>query len=38
MYGVKTIAVSWFKIFGAVDCSISSLMPSAEQVRQFIKI
>ena len=38
MYGVKTLAVSsGLKYLGAVDCSISSLMPSAEQVRQFIK-
>ena len=34
MYGVKTLAVSsGLKYLGAVDCSIDSLMPSAEQVK-----
>ena len=37
MYGVKTLAISsGLKYLGAVDCSISSLMPSAKQVENFI--
>lgn len=37
MYGVKTLAVSsGLRYLGAVDCSISSLMPSADQVKHFI--
>ncbi len=37
MYGVKTLAISsGLKYLGAVDCSISSLMPSADQVKRFI--
>ena len=37
MYGVKTIAVtSGLKFIGSVDCSISHLMPTVEQVQTFI--
>lgn len=37
MYGVKTIAItSGLRYVGAVSCSIPSLMPSLEQVSQFI--
>ena len=37
MYGVKTLAISsGLKYLGAVDCSITSLMPSADQVKHFI--
>ena len=37
MYGVKTLAVSsGLRYVGAVDCNISSLMPSVDQVKQFI--
>jgi perosamine synthetase len=37
MYGVKTIAItSGMTYLGAVPCSIPSLMPSLEQVQEFI--
>lgn len=37
MYGVKTIAItSGMTYLGAVPCSIPSLMPTLEQVREFI--
>ncbi|MDA9985684.1 DegT/DnrJ/EryC1/StrS family aminotransferase [Alphaproteobacteria bacterium] len=38
MYGVKTIAItSGMHYLGAVPCSIPSLMPSLEQVKEFLK-
>lgn len=37
MYGVKTIAItSGLSYVGAVPCSLSTLMPTASQVREFI--
>lgn len=38
MYGVKTIAItSGLRFCGTVVCSIPSLMPTAEQVKTFVK-